>query len=207
MGVRGKGDYERPLRVGAHRSRPPAAFCLLCRRGQSRTPRRAKSLALFPKFLWMRVYKIRYLKFVEICDIKIKITDFLILRKSVIEIEILTPEVITMGFGARAKMLVTDRDVTQKKLAKHIGITPAKMSNYLTEKNEMPCRVIVGIADYFHVSTDYLLGLTNEPEPPMHISKEEKALVETYRSLSREQRELISQTIRLMGEQNNRREG
>ena len=38
-------------------------------------------------------------------------------------------------------------------------------------------------------------------------SKEEKALVETYRSLSREQRELISQTIRLMGEQNNRREG
>ena len=131
----------------------------------------------------------------------------MILRKSVIEIEILTPEVITMGFGARAKMLVTDRDVTQKKLAKHIGITPAKMSNYLTEKNEMLCRVIVGIADYFHVSTDYLLGLTNEPEPPMHISKEEKALVETYRSLSREQRELISQTIRLMGEQNNRREG
>lgn len=65
----------------------------------------------------------------------------------------------------------------------------------------------MGIADYFHVSTDYLLGLTNEPEPPMHISKEEKALVETYRSLSREQRELISQTIRLMGEQNNRREG
>ncbi len=160
-----------------------------------------------PEFLSIRVYKIRYLKFVEICDIKIKITDFLILRKSVIEIEILTPEVITMGFGARAKMLVTDRDVTQKKLAKHIGITPAKMSNYLTEKNEMPCRVIVGIADYFHVSTDYLLGLTNEPEPPMHISKEEKALVETYRSLSREQRELISQTIRLMGEQNNRREG
>ena len=71
----------------------------------------------------------------------------MILRKSVIEIEILTPEVITMGFGARAKMLVTDRDVTQKKLAKHIGITPAKMSNYLTEKNEMACRVIVGIAN------------------------------------------------------------
>ena len=112
-----------------------------------------------------------------------------------------------MGFGARAKMLVTDRDVTQKKLAKQIGITPAKMSNYLTEKNEIPCRVIVGIADYFHVSTDYLLGLTDEPEPPIHINKEEKALVETYRSLSREQRELVMQTIRLMGEQNTRREG
>ena len=147
------------------------------------------------------------MKFVEICDIKIKITDFLILRKFVIEIEILTPEVITMGFGARAKMLVTDRDVTQKKLAKHIGITPAKMSNYLTEKNEMPCRVVVGIAEYFHVSADYLLGLTDEPEPPMHISKEEKALVESYRTLTREQRELILHTLRLMEEQNTRREG
>ena len=54
---RGKGDYERPLRAGAYRSRPPAAFkvncpkgarecglghCLLCRRGQSRPPRRAE---------------------------------------------------------------------------------------------------------------------------------------------------------------------
>ena len=26
QGDRGKGDYERPLRVGAHRSRPPAIF-------------------------------------------------------------------------------------------------------------------------------------------------------------------------------------
>ena len=42
QGDRGKGDYKRPLRVGAYRSRPPAAFCLLCRRGQSRPPRRAE---------------------------------------------------------------------------------------------------------------------------------------------------------------------
>lgn len=162
---------------------------------------------LHQKFLWTRLYRIQYLKLVEFCSIKIKIIDFLILRNFVTEIEILTPEVITMGFGARAKMLVTDRDVTQKKLAKQIGITPAKMSNYLTEKNEIPCRVIVGIAEYFHVSADYLLGLTDEPEPPIYINKEEKELVETYRSLSREQRELVIQTIRLMGEQNTRREG
>ncbi len=57
QGDRGKGDYKRPLRAGAYRSRPPAAFkvncpkgarecglghCLLCRRGQSRPPRRAE---------------------------------------------------------------------------------------------------------------------------------------------------------------------
>ena len=31
----GGNDCERPLREGAHRKRPPAAFWLLCRRGQS----------------------------------------------------------------------------------------------------------------------------------------------------------------------------
>lgn len=112
-----------------------------------------------------------------------------------------------MGFGARAKILVTDHDVTQKKLAEYLGITPAKMSNYLTEKNEMPCRVAVGIAQYFQVTTDYLLGLTDEPERPMGINQEERALVEQFRGMTREQRELILQTMRLMSEQNGRGRG
>ena len=34
-GVRGKGEYGRTAHI---LSRPPAAFCLLCRRGQSRSP-------------------------------------------------------------------------------------------------------------------------------------------------------------------------
>ena len=39
---RAKAACEHPLREGAHRRRSPAAFCLLCRRGQSRTPLRAE---------------------------------------------------------------------------------------------------------------------------------------------------------------------
>lgn len=112
-----------------------------------------------------------------------------------------------MGLGARAKILVTDNDVTQKKLARYLGISPAKMSNYLTEKNEMPSRIVVGIAKYFRVSTDYLLGLTDRPDPPADLNKEEKAVVENYRGLTRDQREVVVQTMRLMGEQNGRREG
>ena len=152
------------------------------------------------------IYRIRYAKTVEIPDIKIKIICFLIFGKIITKIEILALEVIAVGFGARAKMLVTDRDVTQKKLAQHIGITPAKLSNYLTEKNEMPCRVVVAIAQYFRVSTDYLLGLTDEPEPA-RLGREERRLLEGYWALTREQRELVQNTVRLMGEQGGRREG
>ena len=111
-----------------------------------------------------------------------------------------------MGPGARAKILVTDNDVTQKELARAVGISPAKLSNYLTEKNEMPCRVVAGIARYFPVSTDYLLGLTERADRPPDVNREEQGLVERYRTLSREQKEILQHTVRLMAEQNSRRE-
>ena len=38
----GGDTYEYRHKPGIHRRRPPAAFCLLCRRGQSRPPRRAE---------------------------------------------------------------------------------------------------------------------------------------------------------------------
>ena len=43
-GVRGKGDYERPLREGAHRSRPPAILSCLSDRSERHivSPRRAE---------------------------------------------------------------------------------------------------------------------------------------------------------------------
>ena len=109
-----------------------------------------------------------------------------------------------MGAGARAKALITDGDVTQKKLAKQFGITEAKLSNYLSEKNEMPARVVAQLAAYFRVTTDYLLGLTEDPGPGARLSDSEQALVEGYRGLTREQRELVLQTVRLMREQNRR---
>ena len=82
-----------------------------------------------------------------------------------------------MGPGAIAKILVTDNDVTQKKLAQAVGVSPAKLSNYLTEKNEMPCHVLAGVAQYFQVSADYLLGLT-DIDPSDEARKQRQRLTE-----------------------------
>ena len=109
-----------------------------------------------------------------------------------------------MGPGARAKILVTDGDVKQKRLAVAIGISEAKLSHYLNERYEMPTHVVVSIAEYFHVSTDYLLGLTDIPKVPMQLSETERKLVEYFRTLSREQKELLLQNARFMQEQNQR---
>ena len=106
--------------------------------------------------------------------------------------------------GARAKVLVTDGDIKQKKLAEHIGVSEAKLSHYLNERYEMPTHVVVSISEYFHVSTDYLLGLTDTPETPMPLSESERNLIENFRTLHREQKELLLQNIQFMQKQNQR---
>ena len=105
-------------------------------------------------------------------------------------------------YGVRAKAWITDHDIKQKMLAKEFHITEAMLSNYLTGRNDMPVEVLVKIAAYFDISMDYLVRLCDNPRTPMQTSDEERALISAYRTLSREQRELIAQNIRFMQEQN-----
>jgi len=109
-----------------------------------------------------------------------------------------------MNYASRAKDWITDSDIKQKKLAQEFHITEAMFSNYLTGRSDMPVDVLVKIAQYFSLSMDYLVGLTDEPRAPMSLSEAEQELVESFRKLSREQRELIVQNIRFMLEQNKR---
>jgi len=105
-------------------------------------------------------------------------------------------------YGVRAKEWITDHDVKQKMLAKEFHVTETMLSNYLTGRNDMPVEVLVKIAKHFEISMDYLVGLCDKPKAPMQISDGEQTLIAAYRTLSRDQRELIAQNIRFMQEQN-----
>lgn len=107
-----------------------------------------------------------------------------------------------MHYGTRAKEWITDHDVKQKNLAKEFSVTESMMSNYLTGRTEMPVEMLVKFARRFHLSTDYLLGLSDSAQRPMELSRTEEHLIEAYRTLNREQKELITQTIRFMQQQN-----
>ena len=107
-----------------------------------------------------------------------------------------------MHYGARAKDWIVDHDVRQKKLAEEFHVTPAMLSNYLNGRNEISVDVLVKIARYFHISVDYLVGLTDRPELPMELSREERELVARFRALRPDQRELVMKTLAFMGEQN-----
>lgn len=53
-----------------------------------------------------------------------------------------------------------DRDLKQYEIAQEIGTTQQHYSRYEKGENEMPIRVLMALADYYNVSTDYLLGRT-----------------------------------------------
>ncbi len=102
------------------------------------------------------------------------------------------------------KEWITDHDIRQKALAKEFHVTESMMSHYMTGRHEITVDVLVKFASYSGLSMDYLVGLTDDPNPPYPVSSSERAMLEHFRSLSKEQKELVQQSIELMFQQNQR---
>ena len=58
-----------------------------------------------------------------------------------------------------------DSDLTQKSIAEYLDVHPNVYRRYEKGKRDFPLELIIKLADYYHVSTDYLLGRTDRPEP------------------------------------------
>ena len=87
-----------------------------------------------------------------------------------------------MDLQTRIRDLIEDRDTTQKKVAKAVGITESTMSGYMTGKVRLPAWLVQMCAEYFQVSTDYLYGLTDDPQRPLDLSPAERDLVLNFRT-------------------------
>ena len=60
----------------------------------------------------------------------------------------------------RLRDLREDKDMKQKEIAAILGIDQRVYSTYETGKRDIPLRHLVVLADFYHVSVDYLLGRT-----------------------------------------------
>ncbi len=109
-----------------------------------------------------------------------------------------------MDYRSKIKALIEDTDTRQKSLAAALGINQSTLSNYVTGRTSMPLDIIAKIAQYFSTTTDYLLGLADDPAPPYPVSTAERELLEQFRTLNKEQKELIAQNVDLMRRQNQR---
>ena len=65
----------------------------------------------------------------------------------------------------RLKDLREDHDLTQKEVGKYLWINQQQYSLYETGKREIPIDVLVRLAEFYGVSLDYILELTEDPTP------------------------------------------
>nr|DAY28123.1 MAG TPA: Repressor protein CI [Caudoviricetes sp.] len=71
------------------------------------------------------------------------------------------------------------RNITDKQLTKDIGINKSAVTDWKTGKTKSYKKYIEKIADYLGVSSDYLLGRSDDPLPPVDM-KDVTIVKESY---------------------------
>ena len=74
--------------------------------------------------------------------------------------------VITMAVKyERIRNLREDADLTQAEIGAQINVPQRTYAYYESGERMIPPQVLVALAQFYHVSVDYLLGLTDQKTP------------------------------------------
>ena len=95
------------------------------------------------------------------------------------------------------------KEVSQSDVARYLGIERASYSAYESGTSR-PVRYMDKLALYFNVSTDYLLCLSDNPQPKKQgLNEEEKKLLDQYWLLNAEGRLALNLYIDFLVSQKN----
>lgn len=103
-----------------------------------------------------------------------------------------------MKFGVRLEHLLEERELTQRQVSDDLHIAATTLNGYIKGNREPDYGTLIRIAEYFDVSIDYLLGVTNirkSTEEPLDVR--EGDLVGIYRSLQPEKQDLLLEQAHL----------
>ena len=110
----------------------------------------------------------------------------------------------TFYMRGKLKELRESRHLTQTGMGARIGVTQQNISRYERDVSTMPVEILLETADYFNVTTDYLVGrseMKRNLEGQVQVNKEIDEyfdLVEMYRDLDARDREIVLSTITAM---------
>ncbi len=62
----------------------------------------------------------------------------------------------------RIRNLREDSDKTQAEIAEILGTSQTMYARYERGANELPIRHLITLCEYYHVSADYILGLSDK---------------------------------------------
>ena len=63
----------------------------------------------------------------------------------------------------RLRDLREDRDLKQREVADYLNCAQRTYSNYELGQRDIPTDVLIRLSNFYNVSVDYILGLTNNP--------------------------------------------
>ena len=63
----------------------------------------------------------------------------------------------------RIRDLREDRDLKQKEMAEILRCSQQVYSNYELGQRDIPTDILIKLSNVYHVSVDYMLGLTDNP--------------------------------------------
>ncbi len=66
----------------------------------------------------------------------------------------------------RIRDLREDTDQTQQTIADHLNMHRSVYRRYESGEREIPVWAVIKLAELYQTSTDYLLGLTDDPSKP-----------------------------------------
>lgn len=94
----------------------------------------------------------------------------------------------------RLKELREEKRLTQQEVATAIGGNQSNLAKWELGKVEPSASFVIKLANFFNVSTDYLLGRTDElggtvlPSPAPELPQDEQQLLALYRKMSHPQK-------------------
>lgn len=93
----------------------------------------------------------------------------------------------------RLSELRNNKGLSQAQLAEYLRITHQAYSLYETNKRQMNYETLCLLADFYEVSTDYLLG--RQDAIPSFLSEEERIIIEQYRALDERTKDGIKNSL------------
>jgi len=65
-------------------------------------------------------------------------------------------------FSERLKDLRLEKELSQRQLSRETGVSQNAIAHWENEKRVPNANAVIKLADYFNVTTDYILGITND---------------------------------------------
>lgn len=110
-------------------------------------------------------------------------------------------------FADRLRLLRKKHSLTQVQFAQKLNVANGTVAMWETGKREPDFDTILRIADFFHVSVDYLLGRDTEKPTPMNgsgLSEIRKDFMGLVDRLTPDQQQLLLAQLQAWTEQNQR---